>query len=353
LTLVAPADAAELARVPLETVFVVDCSGSMKGAPLEVVRRALHRSLDLLTPQDGFQLIRFSDRAQSFSAAPLQANARNLTAGHDWIDALEANGGTEVMSGVDAAFGLEHDHARQRIVCFLTDGFLSNEDEILAAIRARRGDTRVFSVGIGAAPNRYLLAGMASEGRGAVAYLDSSSDAGTVMQKFLERASHPALTDLEIDWGRLDVADVCPRELPDLFPGRTAVISGRITSGFDGIDGSAIRVRGRIDGRVRDVAVPTRALEGSQRDQPLDVQWARARIADLASQSRTIGSHDARTTLALEVKRVALEHNLLSPYTAFVAVDSSSQTSGDHGVTVPVPVPVPAGTRYDTTVGGN
>lgn len=350
LTLVPPPQD-ECARLPIEVIFVVDSSGSMEGAPLAIVRSALHRALDVLRPGDGFQLVRFSDTAEAFARAPVSADAANLAAGHGWIDALRANGGTQVMSGVDAALGLARDPARERLVCFLTDGFLSNEDEVLAAIHRRRGDVRVFAVGIGSAPNRHLITGLASEGRGATAFVTSAEDASSAMGRFLERTSRPALTDLAIDWGRLAVADLAPRELPDLFPGRAVVITGRITGGLERLDGSAIRVTGRSGGGLRELVVPAREISGSTSHSVIPVQWARARIADLASQARVAGA-DEQQRLTGELKRVALAHALVSPFTAFVAVDAWSQTSGDHGISVPVPAVVPAGMRYDTSVRG-
>lgn len=338
-------------RAPVEVIFVVDSSGSMEVAPLAIVRSALHRALDVLRPGDGFQLVRFSDTAEAFARVPVDANAANIAAGHAWVDALRANGGTQVMSGVDAALGLARDPARERSVCFLTDGFLSNEDEVLAAIRRRAGDVRVFAVGIGSAPNRHLIAGLASEGRGAAAFVNDEKDASSAMQRFLERTTRPALTDLAIDWGRLQVTDLAPRELPDLFPGRAVVITGRITGSLDGLDGSAVRVSGRSGGERREFVVPAREITAFTRNSVLPVQWARARIADLASRARVENEEQQRAT-ASEVKRVALEHNLVSPFTAFIAVDAWSQTSGDHGYSVSVPAAVPAGMRYDTNAGG-
>lgn len=52
------------------------------------------------------------------------------------------------------------------------------------------------------------------------------------------------------------------------------------------------------------------------------------------------------------VRNTALDYGLLTAFTSYVAVDSLSQTSGDHGYTVGVPVHAPRGTRYTTSGGG-
>jgi hypothetical protein len=59
------------------------------------------------------------------------------------------------------------------------------------------------------------------------------------------------------------------------------------------------------------------------------------------------GVDEAGIDLPAQVRQLALEYNLMSAYTAFVAVDSMT---GDHGITVGIPVPVPEGVRYETTV---
>lgn len=350
LTLVPPKDLASIPRAPVEVVFVVDASGSMKGAPMETVKRALHAVLSELRPRDAFQLVRFDNAANVASRRPILADARGIAMGHAWVEQLSAGGGTEVMTGVRAAFGLERDPERERVVCFLTDGYIGNEDEVLRAVHEQRGDARVFSFGIGSAPNRYLLEELANVGDGAAAWLRDDGDTGRTMRRFLERMSHPALSDVRLDFGRLAVRDVYPARVPDLLLGRTVVVTGRIEDREE-LDGTGITVRGRSGGERRELAVPVRALEtGAQRD-AMPWLWARARIAELAANSRLASSDGERRELTEEIRRTALEHGLLSPFTAFIAVDSLSRTAGDHGTTVPVSVPLPAGMRYDTPGG--
>ncbi|MBI5364997.1 MAG: VWA domain-containing protein [Planctomycetes bacterium] len=347
LTLVPPADLASTPRTPIEAVFVVDCSGSMAGAPLDTVKRALYAALYALRPGDAFQFVQFNQQASTLGDTPIPVDARGLEIGRAWLHGLVAEGGTEVLAGVRAAIGLPRDPSRERVVCFLTDGHVANEEEILREIRLRRDDLRVHAFGIGSAPNRYLLEELALEGRGAAAWLREGADPGRAMERFVERASHPALADLELDFGRWRVRDVYPSTLPDLVPGRAVVITGRVEDG-EGFDGSGVVVRGRAGGRRRELVVGGRTLENGALADALSWLWARARIADLGWRARGAVSDDERRAFAKDIQRTALEHGLLSAYTAFIAVDSLSQTAGDHGYTVPVSAPVPAGMRYET-----
>ena len=171
LMLYPPREIQEMRRQPLELVFVLDCSGSMNGRPLAQAKAAIERGLGLLQRGDSFQLITFSIRASQFGDAPLEATPENVQQALRYLRGVNSEGGTMMIEGIKAALDFPHDPERLRFVCFLTDGFIGNEAEILGAIHERLGPSRIFSFGIGSSVNRYLLDHMAKQGRGAVAYL--------------------------------------------------------------------------------------------------------------------------------------------------------------------------------------
>jgi Ca-activated chloride channel family protein len=334
-----PADLEQLNRQPLELVFVIDTSGSMSGAPIEQAKAAVLAALDRLEPDDTFQIIRFSDSASQFGPAPVAANRANIEAARQYLRRLSGGGGTQMIEGIRAALGFAHDDTRLRFVTFLTDGFIGNEVDILDAIDDGIGATRIFSFGVGSAPNRYLLERMAGIGRGAVAYLSLDDSGSDVMDAFFGRIAHPAMIDVEIDWGRMQVADVYPSRLPDLFVGRPVVVTGR----FDGEAGDI-----RIAGRAANQNVRVRLAHTADAPEHVFLPnlWARLRIADL-NDRLAVNPQDG-DRLGDEIRQTALAYSLMSDYTSFVAVDASEITEGNHGTTVFQGVPVPEGVRYDT-----
>lgn len=341
LMLYPPAQLEHLTRSPMEMIFVLDCSGSMSGKPLAHAKDAIRRALKKLGPDDTFQVIRFSSKASQLGRKPLPATAANIRKGLHYVDSLNSGGGTMMIEGIKAALDFEHDPRRFRVVSFMTDGYIGNETEILAAIHDKLGDSRIFSFGVGSSVNRYLLDRMAAIGKGAVVYIGPDDSPGEIVDLFYERISHPALTDIEIDWGGMNVKDAYPRRIPDLFVGRPVVVTGR----FGRADGD-IRIRGRIDGRWRTISVAAADAADADRHEGIACVWARKKIEDLANRaaySRDYALHE-------QITATALEYGLMSAYTAFVAVDSSHCTEGDHGVTVTVSVPVPDGVRYETSV---
>jgi Ca-activated chloride channel family protein len=345
MMLVPPSSFTSTPRRPLELVFVLDCSGSMSGEPLSQAKQAVQRALRRLGADDTFQIIRFSNNASTLGPAPLAANPANVRRGLEYLDSLNSEGGTMMIEGIRAALAFPHDPSRFRFVCFLTDGYIGNEDEILGEISRSLGPTRIFSFGIGSSVNRYLMESMARLGRGAVSYAAAGDSSTQTMDAFMERIEHAPMTDIRLELVGMSEAEVYPSRVPDLFAGRPVMIAGR----FSGAPGS-VRVSANVAGERVFMDVPIRASAGASDASPaaLAAVWARHKIADLADGGAASGAAE----VAGSIRDVALRFGLMSPYTAFVAVDSSERTEGSFGTTVPVPVPVPQGVRYETTVPG-
>ncbi len=341
LILQPPADLRGLQRMPREMVFVLDCSGSMNGWPMNKAKQAMDRCLDNLDADDTFQIIRFSDNSSSFGETPVPATPGNIAKAKRFVRKLNGSGGTYMIEGVKAALDFPHTEGRLRIVSFMTDGYIGNEADILTAIHTKLGASRIFSFGVGSSVNRYLMERMALIGRGAVAYVGLDESAADKVDLFYKRIAVPALADIHIDWGGLDVVDVYPRKIPDVFVGRPVVVTGRCRGAMRG----KITVKGRA-GR-NELAIPLNLDKADRREhEGIAKIWARWRIKDLHQQQIV----NPQPGLRKEILHTSLAHGILSQYTAFLAVDSSRRTAGDHGVSVSVPVPVPDGVRYDTTV---
>jgi len=340
MVLYPPKNLGSLPRQPMEMIFVLDCSGSMSGRPIQQAKSAIRSALSRLQPTDTFQVIRFSDDASSFSEKPLPATATNVRRARDYVANLHGMGGTMMSTGIRRALEFHHDDRKLRFVCFMTDGYIGNEAEILRLINKHLGANRIFSFGVGQSPNRFLLHRMAKVGRGAVGFLSLNDDGDKVMDQFFASVSRPAMMNLQVDWSGADVHDVYPARIPDLFVGRPVVVTGR----YRGTPPQSIRVSGLVGGetQARRIGLDSTAAPS------LPAIWARQKIAHIADQSMT-GTGASRAPD--RIRRLALDYNLMSAYTSFVAVDASRRTKGATGTTVHQSVPVPEGVSYRTTVG--
>lgn len=330
---------------PREIVFVLDTSSSMRGAPLTKAKELIRRLLWTLRADDTYQIVRFADRSSSLGPAMIANKPKNIALTLDWLGKLDAAGGTEVVEGVAAALALPHDPLRLRVVVFISDGYVGNEDEILATVGKHVGTARLFSFGVGSAVNRFLLEEMATIGRGAVQVVRPDEDTQAAVSRFERRIDAPLLTDITLEWGALPVADVTPHAVPDLFAGQPLVVTGHYGRAATG----TLRVRAKQAGRDVTFEVPV-ALPDVDRSRPaISALWARHRIGELSRA--LLRKPDAAADS--EILTLSLEHHLLSQSTAFVAVDDSRVTKGARAARrVVVPVEVPDAVRNIPIGGG-
>ncbi len=270
---------------PKEMIFVVDGSGSMSGFPIGKVKEAMLHALRNLNSRDTFQIIRFSNGTESFAPSPVSASDGNIERGLRYVEGLSGHGGTIMLEGVRAALSYPEDPERLRIISFMTDGYIGNENQILAYLEKHLGAARLFSFGVGSSVNRYLLDKMAELGRGAVEYVLLGDDTEKPVKRFYERIRNPYLTDLEIEWGGLDIMDVYPKQVPDLFVGQTVVVHGRYARPAH----ATVTLTGRLGGRPYQQKVSVRLPERREEGEAIGTLWARARIEEL-NQSADHGS---------------------------------------------------------------
>ena len=322
-----PDEALAMAR---EMVFVLDTSGSMRGAPLKAAKSFMDAALAALRPDDHFRIIAFSDAPEHFSSGAQRATASALWAARKHVASLSASGGTEMNRAINAAFDAAQPDGALRIVVFLTDGYIGREADVLASIRSRIGDARIHAFGIGSSVNRYLLDAMAEEGRGYARYVDPTQDAEEVAQTLARDLRSPLLTDISIDWGGMLVEDVVPQRLPDLFAGNTLRLFGRYRTG--GRHTVIVIVRGRVRGRKASLPVtldlPIGADDASPHSEAVALMWARGRIADL-ERREAVREGDADEIKA-SITRLGLTHSLQTRHTSFVAV--SERVVNDTGI---------------------
>jgi Ca-activated chloride channel homolog len=327
---------------PKEIVFVLDTSGSMNGFPIEKAKEAMKMSLAGLNPQDTFNLITFAGDTAILFDQPVSATKENLATAQRFLESRQGSGGTEMMKAIRAALEPTESQKHLRIVCFMTDGYVGNEAEIVGEIQKHK-NARIFSFGIGNSVNRYLLDKMSEEGRGEVEYVALEDDGSRAAQRFYERVRTPLLTDVSVEWNNLPVADVYPKRNPDLFSAKPVVINGRYTKAASG----TIKLRGKVGGQeyVREIAV--NLPETEKKNDVLAVLWARKRIEELTREDY----QNQKPEIREQITQIGLEFNLMTPFTSFVAVEEKIVNQNGQTTRVEVPVELPEGVNRETTVG--
>jgi Ca-activated chloride channel family protein len=268
---------------------------------------------------------------------PVSATRENLRAAQEFLQSRRGGGGTEMMKAIRAALAPTASQKHIRVVCFMTDGYVGNEAEIIAEIQ-KYSNARVFSFGIGSSVNRYLLDKMAEVGRGEVEYVTLKDDGSAAARRFHERVRNPLLTDINLEWNGLPVTDMYPARVPDLFDAKPIVISGRYTGPAKG----ALRIRARYAGNAITREVPVNLPAVESKHNVLASLWARTKIDAISHQP---GEHRE------EVTKLGLDFNLMTQFTSFVAVEETIMTDGTVPRRVDVPVEIPEGVSYDGIFG--
>jgi Ca-activated chloride channel family protein len=328
---------AEQKPLPREAIFVIDNSGSMGGTSIVQAKASLAYALGRLRPNDRFNVIRFDHTMDVLFPASVPADAEHIDRAKSFVDALEAKGGTEMVPAMRAALtDTAGDASTVRQVVFLTDGAIGNEQQLFDTITALRGRSRVFMVGIGSAPNTFLMTRAAELGRGSFTHIGSVEQVEERMRGLFGKLENPAVTGLSAKFSEAK-ADLTPLAIPDLYRGEPLVLAARL----DKLAGS-VEIKGRIGDRPWVVTLP---LANAAEGKGLSKLWARRMITDaeVARTLRKITPDDADSAIL----RLALEHQLVTRLTSLVAVDKTpSRPDGEPLKLTELPVNLPAGWEF-------
>lgn len=331
--------------MPKDVVFLVDTSGSQSGAPLEQCQTLLRQFINGLNPADTFSILDFSDKVRQLSKQPLPNTAENRKKAIEYINKLCAGGATEMLSGIRAAIDFPAPLGRLRTVVFLSDGYIGNENQVLAEVQQHlKSGNRLYSFGAGSSVNRFLLDRIAEIGRGLSRIVRHDEPVNEFVEKFFKQINNPVLVNLEIIWqGEGETPVIYPSVAPDLFAEQPLVLFGKKGDRVSGI----LQIKGVSAGGHQ--YVQTYEMNFSETGNPAVAQlWGRHRIKDLMNQMLQY-----ETKVGVEtVTETALAYQLLSQYTAFVAVSDDARVEpGMESISVNVPVEMPEAVEYKGVFG--
>ena len=310
-------------RLPREIVFVIDTSGSMSGVSIRQAKTALLEGLQRLQPSDRFNVIDFSDRARNLFPKTVNVNKASLSKATAYINKLRADGGTQLSKALDLALRNQENNRLLRQVVLITDASIGNEDALFAQITRDLGKSRLFTVGIGPAPNSHFMRDAAQIGRGTFTHIGSINDVSFEIAQLFEKLEYPVLSNIALDWG-VDMnkaeLEVFPKRIPDLYLSEPLMLyfkspSDSFKNGFKGGFKNPLSVSGEFAGGRWQQKL---ALDTKKQQAGIAKQWARQKIRALLSPRNPASAQDKKQ----QVTDVALEHQLLSRYTSFVAVET-------------------------------
>ena len=301
--------------IPRELIFVIDTSGSMHGTSLSQAARALTLALDGLHPADRFNVIQFNSVTSTLFRTSVDATAGNIGIAKRYVAGLKANGGTEMRPAISQALTYPRSEAHLRQVIFITDGSVGNEQELFSLIERKLGKTRLFTVGIGSAPNSWFMRKAAQAGHGTFTLISALHEVNEKMGRLFRKLEQPQITDIGVEWPNGILPESYPQTIPDLYAGEPIVIKALLEKQLK--QGDLLKISGNS-------ALGTWGAELTINDGELSpgvaALWARARIEDLMDQGRRGAKHEEIRKAVIDT---ALSHHLVSKYTSLVAVDKT------------------------------
>lgn len=306
--------------LPKDIVFVMDRSGSMGGEKIEQARDALHFILGQLGENDRFAIVGFDDRISVLGETLQPVSNRTLQDARRFVDRLSADGSTDLEAALQTGLEiLEHSENRgaTRMIVFLTDGLPTagiTDEALIARLVTEtnaRLEARLHVFGVGYDVNTHLLDGLAAGNGGTVTYVQPGENLEVVLTEFYAQIAHPVLTDVEVEFDGIQVADLYPGALPDLFEGSSLLLTGRYWADGDTV---AVRVRGWAGNERREYVYRFDLAETGGRDF-VPRLWATRRVGALLDRVRVDGESEA---LADEIRELGLSYGIVTPYTTFV-----------------------------------
>ncbi|WP_026157433.1 marine proteobacterial sortase target protein [Rhizobium leguminosarum] len=348
LAFVTPPTAPDTAAPPAkrEVVFVIDNSGSMSGPSIEQARQSLALAISKLNPDDRFNVIRFDDTMTDYFKGLVTATPDNREKAIGYVRGLTADGGTEMLPALQAALRNQGPVASGalRQVVFLTDGAIGNEQQLFQEITANRGDARVFTVGIGSAPNTYFMTKAAEMGRGTFTAIGSTDQVASRMGELFAKLQNPAMTDIAATFEGIKAEDITPNPMPDLYSGEPVVLTAQLPENNAG----KLQIIGKTGDQPWRVEMDiANAADGSG----ISKLWARRKIDDF--EARAYERQDP-AALDKDIETVALAHHLVSRVTSLVAVDVTPSRPADQPLgSAKLPLNLPDGWDFDKVSGEN
>ena len=309
-------------KTPREVIFIIDSSGSMHGSSMDQAKQALAEAVMRLDKGDRFNIIDFDTQFTPLFTEAMPAININKKSGLQFTKSLEADGGTDPLEAIKFAFTSKKIPSQPllRQIIFLTDGQVSNEHEIIDTVRQYIDQDKFFTIGIGSAPNSYLMTKLADYGRGAFTYIGEVNEVRTKMTELFSKLESPALTDIQLTLPPNVQAEQANDVIPDLYAGETLTAVFKLNT-----LPSSLEITGKtMDGQY----TKTLHLSDASDATGIDVLWARRKIERLMDAYNTLWGEEEKAYARIPITQLAIDYHLVSKFTSLVATDITPSRPG-------------------------
>ncbi|MPV85434.1 marine proteobacterial sortase target protein [Ostreibacterium oceani] len=302
-----------VSTLPKAVTFIIDTSGSMAGDSIQQAKRGLLAGLDSLSGQDVFNIVAFDSHATRLFDEAQTTNSHHMATARRFVNQLQADGGTEMLPALQLAFSQPENLGYLQQIIFITDGAVANEAQLFNYLSKHLGDGRLFTVGIGSAPNQHFMSGAAKYGRGSTINIANLNEVDTEMTALFDKISRPMMRDISIDLPFNDSVEIYPKKIPDLYTAEPILLTLKSANPID-----VVRINGKLGDENWASEVNTDSPNSGQ-TKNIHKIWAKNKIADFNEQSvlYSLPLDDFKD----DIIHIGIAHQIVTPFTAFVAIE--------------------------------
>jgi Ca-activated chloride channel family protein len=307
-----------------EIVFVLDCSGSMQGESIESAKKALEIMIRALNPNTMFNVYRFGATFQNLYPQSKSYDENSMQEALKYLSQADASlGGTEVLATLTDIYQKELESGYRRDVILITDGEISNEDEVMKLVKHHAETTKLSAVGIGSGPNEYLIKGVARAAGGATEFIAPNERIEPKALRLFQKVMSGSISSLKVYCGvEIDQAPISP----SAYINQPTSFFAKLKD--DKAQNKSVKVTGRSDGGLREWIIDLD--EVSNKDLPISKLWAREKIREfeegeglLPGSQQKHRSEDKNNKAIIDISR---KYGIISKSTSFVGIEKKSNT---------------------------
>jgi Ca-activated chloride channel family protein len=300
-----------VSTLPKDVTFIIDTSGSMAGSSLQQAKQGLVAALDQLSNKDRFNIIEFnSDASQLYEDSKL-VTQHSLHNAKRFVGRLNADGGTEMMKALQLAFQQTDHQQYLRQIIFITDGAVGNEKALFSYIHQQLGNARLFTVGIGSAPNNYFMQGAAKYGRGSSTLITNLSEVNSKMTRLFEKLTYPVMRDIQIAWPEGVEVESYPSAIPDLYVAEPLLLMARSDKPI-----KDITVTGQIAGQEWQQQL---TINNTENTNNINKVWALDKVNALIEKAVLFA--EPLSKYKEQIVKIGVENQIVTRFTSFVAIE--------------------------------
>ncbi|MFL7024175.1 marine proteobacterial sortase target protein [Enterovibrio norvegicus] len=312
LLMAMPPQTNERTSIPQNITFVLDVSGSMFGDAMEQAKEAVIYALNRLDANDYFNLIIFNDETAYLSDTPLIASLKNIGETISVVESLKADGGTEMAGAIKLAYEYAPKENYANQIVFITDGAIGNEAELYTLIQEGLGNRRLFTVGIGSAPNSAFMQRAAISGKGTFTHIGQLNQVVSALQPLFDKLSSPVMQDIKVTWQDGTPVDAWPSPVPDLYKHQPLTLAFKIPS-----EAKTLNLSGKLNQQEWQYSIDLENV-GAGQATGIDVFWARKQIESITlDQTLSADQKEKRIT------QLGLDHHIVTKHTSLIAIDQT------------------------------